>query len=85
MNKKKQNKVDDINKDPFEEYLKIGEPDKFDKTYAWQTAVGLQDVDKLSPSDYLINTAKDNIKGEISMAEAKSRIESYYKESIQPI
>lgn len=82
MNKKKQNKVDDINKDPFEEYLKIGEPDKFDKTYAWQTAVGLQDVDKLSPSDYLINTAKDNIKGEISMAEAKSRIESYYKESI---
>lgn len=82
MNKKKQKKVDDINKDPFEEYLKIGEPDKFDKTYAWQTAVGLQDVDKLSPSDYLINTAKDNIKGEISMAEAKSRIESYYKESI---
>ena len=82
MNKKKQKKVDDNNKDPFEEYLKIGEPDKLDKTYAWQTAVGLQDVDKLSPSDYLINTAKDNIKGEISMAEAKSRIESYYKESI---
>ena len=81
MEEKKLNWIDEINKDPFEEYLKIGEPNKFDKAYAWQTAVGLQDVDKLSPSDYLINTARENIEGEISIAEAKSRIESYYKES----
>lgn len=78
---KKKNKIDDLHKDPFEEYLKIGEPEKADKAYAWQTAVGLQDVDNLSTSDYLMNTARDNIEGEISIDEAKRRIDSYYKES----
>ena len=53
MDKKNNKKIDDLHKDPFEEYLKIGEPEKVDKAYAWQTAVGLQDVDKLSTSDYL--------------------------------
>ncbi|MCR5727514.1 MAG: Fic family protein [Lachnospiraceae bacterium] len=82
MDKKKNNKIDDLHKDPFEEYLKIGEPEKADKVYAWQTAVGLQDVDKLSTSDYLMNTARENIEGEISIDEAKRRIDSYYKESV---
>ena len=80
MDKKKNKKIDDLHKDPFEEYLKIGEPEKADKVYAWQTAVGLQDVDKLSTSDYLMNTARENIEGEISIDEAKRRIDSYYKE-----
>ena len=71
----------DIKKDPFEEYLKLGEPDKADKAYAWQTAIGLQDVDKLRPSEYLLNTAKENIDGNISIDEVKKRIDSYYKES----
>ena len=83
MDKKKNKKIDDLHKDPFEEYLKIGEPEKADKVYAWQTAVGLQDVDKLSTSDYLMNTARENIEGEISIDEAKRRIDSYYKESAE--
>ena len=40
--------------DPFKEYLKESEPDKKKKVYAWRTAIGLQDVDGLKPSQYLI-------------------------------
>ena len=71
----------DMKKDPFEEYIKLGEPDKADKVYAWQTAVGLQDVDRLRPSEYLISTAKENIDGNISIDEVRKRIDSYYVES----
>lgn len=73
--------IADIREDPFEEYIKLGEPDKADKAYAWQTAVGLQDVDKLRPSEYLLNMAKENIDGKISMDEVRKRIDSYYEES----
>ncbi len=45
MKDKKTDRIDDIMQDPFEEYVKLGEPGKADKAYAWQTAVGLQDVD----------------------------------------
>ena len=73
--------IEDIRQDPFEEYIKLGEPDKADKAYAWQTAIGLQDVDKLRPSEYLLSSAKENIDGSISIDEVRKRIESYYKES----
>ena len=81
MKDKKTEKIDDIREDPFEEYIKLGEPGKSDKAYAWQTAVGLQDVDKLRPSEYLLSTAKENIDGNISIDEVKKRIASYYEES----
>jgi hypothetical protein len=42
----------------FEEYIHQGEPDKIEKSQIWQTAIGLQQVDGLTPSDYLIETAK---------------------------
>jgi fido (protein-threonine AMPylation protein)/DNA-binding CsgD family transcriptional regulator len=63
----------------FEEYIRQGEPLKKEKGYAWLTAIGLQDVDGLKPSSYLIETAKQNIEGEITIAEVKNRIDSYYK------
>ncbi|MDO4803489.1 MAG: antitoxin VbhA family protein [Lachnospiraceae bacterium] len=72
--------INDIREDPFEEYTKLGEPDKADMAYAWQTAVGLQDVDNLRPSEYLLNTAKENIEGNISIDEVRKRIDSYYEE-----
>lgn len=78
---KKTGKIDELREDPFEEYIRLGEPDKVDKAYAWQTAVGLQDVDKLQPSLYLLDTAKENIDGNISIDEVKKRINSYYEES----
>ena len=69
-----------MEKDPFEEYLKESEPDKVSKGYAWSTAVGLQAVDGLKPSKYLIDTAIKNIEGAITIKEAQSLIENYYKE-----
>lgn len=46
----------------------------------WSTAVGLQAVDGLKPSQYLIDTAIQNIEGKITLKEAQSLIESYYNE-----
>lgn len=63
----------------FEKYIKQGEPNKIEKVYAWQTAIGLQQVDGLKPSEYLIETAKQNIEGDITIDEVKKRIDSYYK------
>ena len=81
MKDKKTKQIDDIREDPFEVYIKLGEPDKAEKAYAWQTAVGLQAVDGLRPSEYLLNTAKENIDGNISIDEVRKRIDSYYEES----
>ena len=69
--------------DPFKEYLKESEPDKINKGYAWSTAIGLQAVDGLKPSKYLIDTAIKNIEGEITLKEAQNLINSYYEERPQ--
>ena len=66
--------------DPFKEYLKETEPDKANKGYAWSTAIGLQAVDGLKPSEYLVKTAIQNIEGEITIKEAQNLIDSYYAE-----
>ncbi|MDR1884386.1 MAG: winged helix-turn-helix transcriptional regulator [Prevotella sp.] len=63
----------------FEEYIRQGEPNKVEKTKNWQMAIGLQQVDGLTPSAYLIETAKENIEGKITIDEVKSRIDTYYK------
>ena len=60
-----------MNKDPFKEYIKESEPDKRDKGYAWHTAIGLQAVDGLKTSEYLVHTAIRNIEGEISFEEGR--------------
>ena len=64
----------------FEEYLRQGEPNKVEKAKVWKTAIGLQQVDGLKPSEYLITTAKQNIEGDITIEEVKKRIDSYYKQ-----
>ncbi len=69
-----------MEKDPFKEYLRESEPDKAGKGYAWSTAIGLQAVDGLKTSKYLIDTAIQNIEGKITMKEAQSLIDSYYEE-----
>ena len=67
--------------DPFKEYIKESEPDKRDKGYAWHTAIGLQAVDGLKTSEYLVHTAVRNIEGEISFEEANALLQSYYEEN----
>ena len=62
------------------EYIKLGEPKLKKKAAAWQTAIGLQAVDGLSVSDYLLKTAKENIEEKITDKEANARISNYYEE-----
>jgi fido (protein-threonine AMPylation protein) len=64
----------------FEEYLRQGEPKQAEKAKDWKTAIGLQQVDGLKPSDYLIATAKQNIEGYISIDEVAQRIDLYYQQ-----
>ena len=65
--------------DDLSEYLRAKDPDTREKAYAWKTAIGLQKVDGLTPSEYLVTTAKRNIEGEISLAESRELVTSYYK------
>ena len=64
----------------LEEYIKQGEPGQIEKSEAWQTAIGLQAVDGLKTSAYLLDTAKEHIEGKISIDEAQKRIQSYYEQ-----
>ncbi len=61
------------------EYIKQDEPSQKEKAKTWEIAIGLQDVDGLIPSKYLLETAKEHIEGNISISEVKKRIDDYYK------
>lgn len=65
------------------EYIKQGEPEKKEKAKTWETAIGLQDVDGLKPSKYLLDTAKEHIEGDINIDEAKKKINNYYEQSTE--
>ena len=71
-----------MDKDPFKEYIKESEPDKRDKGYAWHTAIGLQAVDGLKTSEYLVRTAVRNIESEITFEEANKLLKLYYEENL---
>lgn len=62
------------------EYIIETEPSKDYISYAWRTAIGLQDVDGLKPSKYLKSIAEQNIDGKVSINEAQVLINSYYEE-----
>ena len=63
----------------FDEYLRQGEPSQKESAENWKTAIGLQAVDGLQPSAYLIDVAKRNIEGEITLDETRKLIDSYYQ------
>jgi fido (protein-threonine AMPylation protein) len=65
--------------DSLEPYITQGEPEKQERSYIWHTAIGLQQVDGLEPSEYLIKTANQNINGDITLDEAQRMIEGYYQ------
>ena len=62
----------------FDEYIRQGEPGMKERADAWRVAIGLQAVDGLTTSDYLKETARKNIEGEITIDEARERIRNYY-------
>lgn len=63
----------------LDEYIRHCEPERKELGMAWQTAIGLQKVDGLTTSEYLIETARKNIDGEITLKEAKQLIDGYYQ------
>ena len=63
----------------FEEYIRHTDASKKDKSLAWSTAIGLQQVDGLRASAYLYETARRNIEGELTFDEARCLIDSYYE------
>lgn len=63
----------------FDEYIRQGEPGKREKAEYWQTAIGLQAVDGLKTSDYLKETARKHIEGDIDIDQARELIKSYYQ------
>ena len=51
----------------FDSYILQTESEQQENGKLWQTSIGLQQVDGLSPSKYLYETAKRNIDGEITI------------------
>ena len=66
-------------KDPFEEYIRQGEASQYEKIQAWKTAIGLQAVDGLKPSAYLVELAKKNVEGKMSLQALHTLLENYYE------
>ena len=56
----------------FDEYIRLGEPEQQEKAANWSIAIGLQAVDGLKPSEYLVETAKRNIEGKYPLMKPKS-------------
>ena len=63
----------------FEQYIIQGEPGRKERADAWQVAIGLQAVDGLKPSQYLLQTAQEHIEERISIDEVDRRMASYYQ------
>ena len=62
----------------FDEYIRQGEPAQRERADAWRVAIGLQAVDGLKTSEYLHQTARRNIEGEITIDEARELVKQYY-------
>lgn len=62
----------------FDEYIRQGEPAQRERAEAWRVAIGLQAVDGLKTSEYLQETARRNIEGEITIDEARELVKQYY-------
>ena len=63
----------------FEQYIRAAESEPKERAELWQTAIGLQKVDGLSVSDYLIETAKKHIEGKVSIDDVDALISTYYR------
>jgi len=63
----------------FDKYYEATEPGYRERALGWATAIGLQDVDGLKPSKFLIETAKRNIEGEITAKKARELVDTYYE------
>lgn len=77
MSEKKQGYLD------FDEYIVASEPHKRERAEAWKVAIGLQAVDGLQVSEYLKQTARRHIEGEITIDDAREMVKQYYVSKTQ--
>ncbi len=57
-----------------------GTPEQKERVLYWKTAIGLQDVDALEPSPFLLRIALDHTRGSIDLAEAERQVERDVRE-----
>lgn len=69
----------DTTSQEFDEYLRQSEPHRRERAESWRTAIGLQAVDGLKTSAYLVETAKRHIEGDINIEDVKGLLKSYYQ------
>ena len=62
----------------FEEYKNHQDPFGKERANNWAIAIGLQCVDGLNVSDFLIQVARQEIEGKITMDEAQTLIDEHY-------
>ncbi len=68
-----------MKQEDFDEYIRQVEPDSRESASAWKTAIGLQAVDGLTPSQYLLDVAKKDIDGDITIDDVRELLDSYYR------
>ena len=68
-----------MNDDDLSEYLRAAEPHKRERAGNWRVAIGLQKVDGLSASPYLVDAARRNIEGELSLPQVRELLDGYYR------
>lgn len=66
----------------FEEYITNGTLEQKERARNWQVAIGLQDIDGLKVSSYLLELAKRHIEGSISIEEVEKKIEEYHNKKL---
>ena len=66
----------------FEEYKNHPDPFVRERANNWAIAIGLQRVDRHNVSDFLIQVARQEIEGKITMNEAKALIDEYYTQKV---
>ena len=63
----------------FDDYIRDATPDKSLLNLSWKISIGLQKMDGLTVSPYLMETAGEHVEGKIDFTTAKQRIDSYHK------
>ena len=64
----------------FDEYLNDKDLGKRERAKLWSVSIGLQAVDNLRVSNFLIETARKHIEGLISMDEVTQMIDEHYEQ-----
>ena len=63
---------------PFSEHLTSSDPDKRQRAENWRFAIGLQRVDGLSVSPFLVELARKNIEGLMTNEEVQRAVRAHY-------